>query len=658
MKTTRQKGMLWVLATLTIAVVPQVISMPPHLMVLVIAPLIWRTLAELRHWKPPGALIRISLTLLTVLALAFTHGGLMGRRTAVSLLTLMLAMKLLETFRVRDARLVASLSLFLCATQFLFSQGIPMLFYSAATLVCGLIALALLHRREAFAAVGDAPASNHSLFAELGFILRLLALSLPVALAIFLLFPRWSSPLWGVPERALDARSGLSGSMSPGSIQGLFMDDSPAFRVEFEGAVPPHNLLYWRGPVFWSFDGREWSDNYYSRRVPADTRPDDAAAPWRYRVQLEPHEQRWIFALDYPAMVPKGARLSMDYQLLSRRPITSLVSYDMASEPRFVDSPTLRPTFRTAALEVPADFNPRTLELMQRWRGETLEDQELVNRVLTYFNQEEFRYTLNPPLLSRHTVDEFLFETRSGFCEHYASAFTLMMRMAGIPARVVTGYQGGWYNETGDYLLVRQSDAHAWSEIWLEGFGWNRIDPTAAVAPERIDDGSLDAFSGRRHLFDFSWMRSMRNDLDWMQRQWNDWVIAFNAERQSRMLMPFGIDPLSAAQLVGLMLVLAALGSALTLPAILRLRAKRTTDPVVRAWKRFRRKLQRAGMDIYPGLSPMELAASAHSRMKRDADDIYRIAQWYTRIRYSEDPVVIGEFLLAVRAFKPARATQ
>lgn len=646
--------MLWVLATLAIAIIPQMQAMPLHLVLVTLLPILWRLAAELRSWRPPAVAVRVTLTLLCVLLLVVTYGDLIGRRAAVSLLTLMLAMKLLETFRVRDARIVASLSLFLCATQFLFAQGIPMVLYAAGTMMSSLISLGLLHRREAFQATAKAPPTGNSVFTELGFTLRLLAFALPGAMAVFLLFPRWSSPLWGVPEDALDARSGLSDSMTPGSIQGLFMDDSPAFRADFEGALPPHQALYWRGPVLWNFDGRTWSGFFYARTLRAESHPEAETAPWRYRVQLEPHEQHWVFALDYPAMIPRGARLTMDYQLTSRRPITSLVSYDMASDPRFVDSPQLRSVFRRAALDLPPDFNPRTQRMMRQWRQETTDDRQLIQRVLTWFNREGFRYTLNPDLLSRHSVDEFLFDTRNGFCEHFASAFTVMMRMAGIPARVVTGYQGGWYNEVGGYVLVRQSDAHAWSEVWLPASGWTRVDPTAAVSPERIENGALDALAGRRHAFDFEWVRKMRNGFDVLQRRWNDWVISFNADRQSRLFTPLGIDKLSPGQLVLLLLAATAIISLLILPAILRMRVTRRTDPVMRAWFNFRRRLIRAGVRLEPGMAPTELAALAGSQIQQSSNDIRHIANLYTRIRYADHQALKVEFIKAVRAFRPA----
>jgi transglutaminase-like putative cysteine protease len=616
-KTTSQLGMYWVIGTLTVAMLPQLASTPPHLLPLILFPLAWRLAAELRHWKPFPAVLRIALTVLSVAFMIFTYGGLMGRRAAVGLLAVMLSLKLLEAFRVRDARIVASLSLFLCATQFLFSQGLFMLLYGAIATVCALVALAYLHRRESFQPVGEAPPSGHSLFAELGFSARLLALAIPVALAVFLLFPRWGTPLWGIPEEALDARSGLSNSMSPGSIQNLFMDDTPAFR--------------------------------------ADSRPAVRTSPWRYTVQMEPTEQHWLFALDYPSIVPQGSYLTLDYQLYSPQSVTQLRSYEMASDPRFVDTPRLSNTLRRAALALPEEFNPRTRRLIRSWRADTTDDVELVNRVLAHFNRESFRYTLNPPLLSRNTVDEFMFETRSGFCEHYASAFTVMMRMAGIPARVVTGYLGGWYNEFGDYLLVRQSDAHAWSEIWLRGSGWTRIDPTAAVAPNRVESGALDALAGRRHLLDFAWLRDARNGFDFLQRRWNEWVIAFNSERQASLFMPLGMGRMDSTRLVALMVLSIGLLFLLLLPAILRLRQVSERDPAVRLWLKFRRRLARAGIEAPSSVAPLELAAAALEHAGDDGKDIERIARLYHRLRYAPGAPGFDEFASAVRAFRPAR---
>ena len=657
MKDNTQRGMFWVMATLSVAIFPQLVSMPPHLVALVVLPLIWRVAAELRDWKPFSMLLRVMITGMTVVILVITYGGLFGRRAAVSLLTLMLTLKLLESYKVRDARIVTSLSLFLCATQFLFSQGIFMLAYTAAVLISALMSMVLLQRREAYEPKGAAPQSGHSIFSELGYSSKLLAMAIPVALAMFVLFPRWGSPLWGVPEASLDAKSGLSGSMTPGSIQNLFMDDSPAFRADFDSPLPPQSSMYWRGPVFWDFDGTEWRTNYYGKNLPAAEQPPVTDSSWRYTVQMEPTERHWIFALDYPATLPSGVMVSMDYQLFYRRSITRLKSYDMVSNSEFVDSPELRNAHRISALNLPEGYNPRTLELVTQWREETPSDMEFVNRVLRHFNQENFYYTLNPPLLSLHTVDEFLFETRSGFCEHYASTFTVMMRMAGIPARVVTGYMGGWYNNIGNYVLVRQSDAHAWTEVWLPDKGWTRVDPTAAVAPGRIERGSLSGFDARRHMFDYQWLRNVRNGFDLVQRNWNRWIIAFNLKRQSNMFMPFGMGSMDAKRLVAIMVVIIAIIAVLMLPAILRFRLPAGLDPAGKQWQLFRKKLDTAGVKSTAAMTPAELNTMASDRLGDLAEEIDQISGMYRKIRYAPDAPGVAELESAVKGFQPGRKT-
>jgi len=660
MNTVKRLGMLWVIATLSVSIFPQLLGMPVHLVLITLLPIAWRLLAEFRHWKPLPMVLRVVATAIAVTILVLTLGGLLGRSAAVSLLVLALSLKLLETFSVRDARIVVSLSLFLNATQFLFSQGLLMIIYIIASLLSALIALMYLHRREAFENLRDAPDTGRNLFTELGFGIRLLALALPVGLALFMLFPRWGSPLWGVPEGALDARSGLTDSMSPGSIQGLFMDDSPAFRVSFKTGLPNQSELYWRGPVFWDFDGSTWKTSYLSRNIPAENKPDLDAAVFRYEVQMEPTEQRWLFALDYPVLVPRGTRLSVDYQLLADRPITQLRTYTMASDPHFTDSLKLKETLRKAALELPDGFNPRTAEMMADWRAEATSDTSIVQRALAYFNQQNFYYTLNPPLLSKHTVDDFLFNTRRGFCEHYASAFTVMMRMAGIPARVVTGYQGGWYSILGSYLLVRQSDAHAWSEVWIKGSGWIRIDPTAAVAPQRVEQGSIRSLAQRRYMLDFEWLRNARNTFDLLQRGWNTWVVAFDSAKQSRLFSGFGWGFFDSTRLVIAMIaavLVAAAASFLLLPLVLKFRSSRNQDPVLRLWQKFYAKLDKAGFAPNPSMGPRELAGMASGQLEYAGEGINRIAELYILCRYSPFGCNESELAKLIKDFHPQQAS-
>jgi transglutaminase-like putative cysteine protease len=644
----------WVMATFAAAVLPQLVRMPPAVAALTLAAPLWRLVAEFRGWKPLPALVRHAVTGTALATLFFSYGDISGRRAAVSLLALMLALKFTEAYRIRDARLVVSFSLFLCATQFLFTQGILMAVYGLASVIIGLISLTWLQRSEAWVHCNvRPPRMNASLLSELGFGLKMLALAVPIGLAFFVLFPRLASPIWGIPETTLDSKTGLSDSMSPGSIQQLFMDDSPAFRATFERQLPGAADLYWRGPVFWRFDGRSWTGSFYGTNIEASARPPAATAPWDYRVQIEPNERKWLFTLDYPAIVPDNARLTLDYQLIRRDPVLQLMEYRVVSDPRFVDSPDLLLSLQAQALELPEGSNPETRRLVERWRQETPDDDAFVRRVLNHFNQEPFRYSLDSPLLGRHSVDEFLFETRIGFCEHYASAFAVMMRMAGIPARIVTGYLGGWYNPVGEYYLVRQSDAHAWVEIWQPATGWTRIDPTAAVSPLRVQQGSFGALSAPRHLLDYRWLRQLRNRIDVVQQRWNDWVIEYGANQQARLFEPLGLGRASPVMLVSALFVsLAVLGAAL-LPFVLRIRGPGRGDPAKKAWQRFLKRLAKAGFASRACDGPLELAEAASVRLPRDAAAIRRVADLYSRYRYASQPPPLQQLLSAVREFRP-----
>ena len=648
-----RKTILWVIATFALAMFPQAVSMPVPVLLATLLPLAWRTGSEFNNWKPLPALLRHGATAIGLATLFMSYGDLSGRRAAVSLLTVMLALKMIECYRIRDARLVVSFSLFLCATQFLFAQGILMPFYGGATVILALVTLTQLQRSEAWAHEGEPPVVKASLWSELNFSFRLLALAVPVGLAFFILFPRLASPLWGIPETTLDSKSGLSDSMSPGSIQSLFMDDSPAFRAEFTGPVPSAEHLYWRGPVFWRFDGDTWKGGYYGRNIEASARPEPSEGAWDYTVQLEPNERNWLFALDYPASVPPDTRLTMDFQLIRRQPVIQLMQYGVISNPEFVDTPQLRDALRLQALDLPEDRNPRTRQLVEEWRQETPGDPEFVNRALRYFNQERFHYSLEAPLLGTHSVDDFLFDTRTGFCEHYASTFAVMMRMAGIPTRIVTGYQGGWYSELGNYVLVRQSDAHAWTEVWFPERGWTRVDPTAAVSPLRVQQGSMSALSMPRHFLDYSWLRGWRNSADVVRQRWNDWVIEYGAHRQAELFAPLGLDHMSPAMLVTALFIVIAVVSAFLFPIVLRIKGPGHKDPIQQAWQKFLKRLKRAGFESLPSDGAIELAEAASLRLPADSASIHQIAQIYTRSRYSPDPPPCNDLKQAVHEFRP-----
>ena len=644
-------SLYWVIGSLALAMLPQLTQIPLWLTAFLLLPAGFRLLAEQRNWQLRSVILRGLLAFIGLALVILAHGSLVGRLAGATLLTVMLSLKLVETHTVRDARIVVSLCFFLAITQFLFHRSALMLVYALLVAVVGLLALARITRDERLGRAGRDQRRQGALWDGFKRTALLVGMAAPVMLVLFMLFPRLASPLWGLPEYALDAKTGLSDSMAPGSISQLFADDSPAFRVTFDGPMPPVSEQYWRGPVLWNYDGRQWSDlGFYSRMPPARL-PPATGADYRYRVQLEPHERRWLFALDYPVERPRRASIGFDFQIRSRRPITELVAYETASDVDFVDSPTLRSSIRDWALQLPDGRNPETDELVLRWRQQYPSDRELIQQVLTHFNQQPFEYTLEPAPLGYHAVDDFLFQTRQGYCEHYASAFTVMMRMAGIPARVVTGYQGG-FPSAGGYLLVKQSDAHAWSEVWLPEAGWTRVDPTAAVNPARVNQGALAALEGRRTWYDYPWLRSVRNSLDLIQNRWNEWVLAFNADRQRQLFSGLGIEQVSPALLTGLMLIGVMLVSVLLLP-LLRRRTP-VSDQALRLYQKYLRLLARTGVQRHRGEGAFQLAdriaGSGHSSHAQ------LVASAYYRARYDQDETALAQLRQLTEAGLPDSA--
>ncbi len=424
----------------------------------------------------PGACLLLA-------AVVMQYGTLFGREPGSALGCGLLALKLLETEQPRDARVGIGFAGFVLMSALLFAQTL------AFTVGVSLILILLLAALVSLQPAQGEP--RHPLRTELRVGAILLACGLPLAAAGFMLVPRLSTPLWGGKDRTAEGRTGLNDSMEPGALTELLIDDSPAFRVHFDATPPLPQQRYFRAIVLSDFNGATWTRSRRSDFL----RPEEAerdGTPVDYVITLEPTDRRWLPALDLPFVAPSGARFSADRELIAYDAVVQPREYRVRSSSRYTLGPVLSADERAHALALPDRFDPKTRALAAEWRAQNVEDVGVVRAALDLFHAS-FTYTLNPPPLGRDSIDDFLFATRKGFCEHYASAFVVLMRSAGIPARVVTGYQGGWWSESGGYLLVRNSDAHAWAEVWMAGRGWVRVDPTAAVSPARIELGAAAA---------------------------------------------------------------------------------------------------------------------------------------------------------------------
>jgi len=567
----------------------------------------------------------------------------------VTLLVLLATFKLLELRTARDATVLIYLSCFIIITNFFYSQSIPTATYMLATLIA--VLATWVHMQTGTLALRP----------RLRIAIVMLLQAIPLSLIIFVLFPRVQGPLWGMPQDAY-ATTGLSDTMSPGSLSRLSLSDAVAFRVTFSTAVPPREQMYWRGPVMWAFDGTTWKHEVYAALQ--EPRLEELAGPNEYTVTLEPHNKPWLFALEMPSRISLPAILTPDMQLLSRRPINARVRYNAASQLGYRLNVDEDPRQLRRALALPPGFNPRTRQLAAQWRAQYRDDDALVRAALAHFNREGFEYTLEPPLLGANSVDDFLFTTKQGFCEHYASSFVFLMRAAGIPARVVTGYQGGEFNELGGYYVVRQYDAHAWAEVWLRGRGWVRVDPTAAIAPDRIQSGLNAALPGSTALPFLVRTQSplllrLRLNLDALTNQWNQWVLGYDSERQFAFLTRMGMEDITWKKLAGNMLAGVGLLAGLFTLIMLRRLSVRQRDAAQAIYLKFCRKLAKHGIVRASHEGAQDFALRAAEQRPQEAAQIADITARYIALRYGDarGAVALRALRDAVRAFRMERST-
>ena len=633
--------------------------------------LAWRAYLSYRAAPLPPRWLLLGITLASVAAIALIFRSLFGREVGVTLLILLSTLKLLELRALRDATVLIYLSCFIIITNFFYSQSIPTALFMLFTLLVIMATWVHLH-------TGDLKLKPRLRIAGV-----LLLQAIPLSLILFVLFPRVQGPLWGLPQDAY-ASSGLSDTMSPGSLSKLSLNDAVAFRVTFDGTVPPREQMYWRGPVLWDFDGSTWTRGHNATLLPPKL--DDAGSPVNYTVTLEPHNKRWLFALDLPGKLSIAADLAPDFQLLSRNPVNARIRYQASSFLSYRANLEEPPQQMRRALALPRGFNPQARKLAAAWRAEAEAtpspsfdklrtgqaspggrgsnrpagiNERLVRTVLGYFNQGGFVYTLEPPLLGANGVDEFLLQTKQGFCEHYAGSFVFLLRAAGVPARVVTGYQGNEYNALGNYYIVRQSDAHAWAEAWLPERGWVRYDPTAAIAPARIQSGLSAAVSNTAVLPFMArnppqWLRELRFNWDALANRWNQWVLGYNPETQFAFLTRLGMEDITWQKMALNMLAGIFILVGLFTLILLRRLVVRSRDPVQAAWLKLCRKLGKAGLPRMPHEGPLDYADRVAAARPEIADNIHDLAARYIGLRYEprNEAAAQQAFKRAVASFR------
>ncbi|MEP6390876.1 MAG: DUF3488 and transglutaminase-like domain-containing protein [Halioglobus sp.] len=634
-----RNALAWIIISLFTLVAPHIERIPVWVLLVYVLASAWRIQVFRGRWSFPGRWIKFSLIISCFVGIYLSFGSLIGLEPTVALLLSAFALKLIELVHRKDAYVLIFLGYFVCLTEFLFSQDILLVLYSLMNVLLVTTALIALHHpgEQRF---------NWKSF-RLGSIMLMQAF--PMMVVLFFLFPR-IGPLWTVPIKSHSAKTGMSDFMRPGDVSNLSQSSAVAFRAQFDGDIPPSSQLYWRGLVMSRLNDGAWSSlGYYD--VPAPERrlrrPEQTGEPQEYSVILEPTQQNWLFALRYSQSLTSGVMEAPDFRLFS--PV--IVENDHVYRARLWRDTELEPELsewrRDTELKLPVGENPRTVALAQRLRSEAGSDREFAQTVMRRFSQAPYSYTLQPPLLGENPMDAFLFETRSGFCEHYAYAFAVMMRAGGVPARVIGGYLGGEVNPVNQTVIVHQFDAHAWTEIWLEGEGWVRFDPTSAVAPDRIEWGLERAVAGEGTFLSSSPLSPLRyRNIDFINAvrlryealtyRWQSWVVNFNSDQQYQILQDFFGDISARKFIVALM----GTWALVLIPVALSLLLKRRTHslkPWDKLYLRFCARLARQGIVRDAGEAPGDFAERVKRQRPSVANEVDTITGLYIALAYQAD---------------------
>lgn len=626
---------LFLLAVIGWVLLPQVGNLPWWCSGLAAGVLLWRGRLAWASRPLPGRWWIAGLLVVTVVATLLTHRTLMGRDAGVTMIVVLFALKTLELRARRDAFVIFFLGFFTMLTNFFFSQSL----LTAAAMLVALLGL-LTALVNAHMPVGKPPLMQAARTAG-----TMALVGAPIMVVLFLLFPRLA-PLWGIPSDGMTGRSGLSSSMQVGNIASLALDESIALRVKFEGPVPAQQDMYFRGPVLTRFDGREWQPLQprlaarFSPGFMGAPRLDVGGEPVRYEVTLEPSNRPWLMVLDAtprsPLVPGMNTLLTQDLQWVTERPVTDLLRYRAESYLQFRHGPASAGGVLPEYRELPAGFNPRTLQLAQELRRDPryagADTPALVQAVMERLRSGGYSYTLNPGVYGQHTADEFWFDRKAGFCEHIASSFVILMRALDVPARIVTGYQGGERNNVDGFWTIRQADAHAWAEVWMPGDGWMRVDPTSAVAPGRTGaferlrapQGAVAAAFGAVNP---TLAASLRAAWEAVNNSWNQWVLNYTQSKQLDLLKNIGFTSPSWEDLSYVLLglvVAVALGG-----AVWTLWERSRHDPWLRLLRRAQQRLQQAGAVLPASAPPRQTAAMAQARF---GDAAQGLVDWLLRL--------------------------
>lgn len=624
-----QRILVFLLLSIGLITLPHINHLPASLFSFFGFLLIWRFIGI---WKPkwlPNKLLIFLLTVSGIVLLYTQHLGVLGQDAGTSLFVTALGLKLLEIKSERDIYLINFLAFIVASTQFLYQQSILMAAY--ILFVCTVLLATLISINSQKAKTLSALKTASTIILQ----------ALPIAIIIFITFPRLEAPRWMMFDENHSARIGLSDSLEPGSISHLGMSDALAFRAKFEGAIPPQNQRYWRGPVFSYTDGKRWTEKKVALVNKNTNKPTYSGKVYHYTLLMEPQDKSWVFALDLADQFPNSLRKNSNYQLLNLKDTDQRAEFKISSYTQYNTGDISQSTLQDN-LQLPAKPSAQIIQLVKKLNGFDRPAEVFIQSLLNHFSSENFHYTLRPPLMGDNPIDTFLFENRFGFCSHYATAFVYLMRAANIPARVVGGYQGGELNKVGGFLEVRQANAHAWAEVWLEDKGWTRFDPTAAIAPERIEQDVNIDLQISTGIVNFTpihvnasqamaWMKEARQLWSSVDYSWQRWVINYSSESRAKFLDSLGINSIqSIINYLVASITLITLFLAWTM-----FRKKRPkTDKNLLMYQKFCKKLATIGLNKEPQETALQFAERVCQQRPDLAEMTNEITTLFIRLRY------------------------
>lgn len=639
--------LIWILLCVVLVILPHTARLPILISAIAVGCIVWRLLIHMGKLNHPGRFIRgVVVAGALVVAISQLRDLGIGLDSAAGLLALCFVCKLVEMQNKRDIYVVISLCFVMAMVAFLYSQSVLMTLYIVVVVTTITAAMISLNRSSMIRDnVGTA-----------GMAIKIVLQALPLTVVLFAVFPR-IAPLWAVPIQTGINTTGVSDEMSPGDISQLGRSSRLAFRVQFEGSAPPlHADLYWRGLVLDDFDGETWRRANASNYVMASSLPDFRRSwegrittdnnPVFYNVILEPTQRPWIYGLHLAEPQSNEFFKSRNFELFNSGPITQRLSYNLISYTNNQTDLIILGGIRRRNLRLPEEGNQLSRDFARQLRATVASDRDFAFAVLAYFQQNEFFYSLNPALLGEDRIDDFLFNTLEGFCEHYASTFAFLMRAVGIPTRVVVGYQGAEYNPFENYMMIYQYNAHAWNEVWLDGEGWVRFDPTGAVSPERIalgveealrDDPAFmeDGLFSAAMRSNFSWLNSIRLRLDAIEYGWNKRVVNYDEDAQLEFFEQI-FGEVTDQKVLFLLIGLTSIALTAIAFTIIKIEPKSKRDPLDRFYLKVCKELAKINLGRRAGEGPNDYCNRVSEARPELRAAMHEITELYVQLCYAE----------------------